>query len=76
MADDTLTITGFEVVPVLVPLARESRGSHYRMPNRATVIVRAGSRSPFRWPNDRRDMRDVRYRGRRQPPALGRSNLD
>jgi len=40
MADDTLTITGFEVVPVLVTLVREFRGSHYRMTNRATVIVR------------------------------------
>jgi D-galactarolactone cycloisomerase len=40
MADDTLTITGFDVVPVLVPLAREFRGSHYRMTQRATVIVR------------------------------------
>src|SRR3954452_4368534 len=40
MANDTLTITGFDVVPILVPLAREFRGSHYRMTNRATVIVR------------------------------------
>jgi D-galactarolactone cycloisomerase len=34
-----LAIRGIEVIPVLAPLAREYRGSHYRMTNRATVLA-------------------------------------
>jgi L-alanine-DL-glutamate epimerase-like enolase superfamily enzyme len=40
----SLTITDIEVVPIVVPLAREYRGSHYRMTARATVIVRLRTR--------------------------------
>ncbi len=35
-----LVITGIETIPVLAPLAREFRGSFYRMTHRATLIVR------------------------------------
>lgn len=35
-----LTITRLETIPVLAPLAREFRGSYYRMTHRATVILR------------------------------------
>jgi D-galactarolactone cycloisomerase len=35
-----LTIREIEVVPIVVPLGREYRGSYYRMTNRATVITR------------------------------------
>lgn len=35
-----LTIRDIEVIPLRAPLAREYRGSHYRMVNRATVITR------------------------------------
>jgi len=35
-----LTIRDIEVIPMRAPLAREYRGSHYRMVNRATVITR------------------------------------
>src|SRR5215469_9261563 len=37
---DRLTIEAIEVIPIVVPLAREYRGSYYRMSNRATVITR------------------------------------
>ncbi len=39
-ATDPLTLERIEVVPLVAPLAREFRGSHYRMTHRATVIVR------------------------------------
>lgn len=35
-----LTIRDVEVIPLRAPLAREYRGSHYRMTNRATVVTR------------------------------------
>lgn len=35
-----LTIRAIETMPVKVPLAREYRGSHYRMTHRATLITR------------------------------------
>ncbi len=35
-----LTIRDIEVIPLRAPLAREYRGSHYRMTNRATVVTR------------------------------------
>lgn len=35
-----LTITAIETIPVLAPLAREFRGSYYRMTHRATLITR------------------------------------
>ena len=35
-----LRITGIEIVPVRAPLAREFRGSYYRMTHRATLVVR------------------------------------
>ena len=35
-----LLITGIETIPVIAPLAREFRGSYYRMTHRATLIVR------------------------------------
>jgi L-alanine-DL-glutamate epimerase-like enolase superfamily enzyme len=38
--DSSLTIAGIEVTPMVVPLAREYRGSYYRMRNRATVLTR------------------------------------
>lgn len=34
-----LTITAIETIPVIAPLAREFRGSFYRMTHRATLIV-------------------------------------
>src|SRR4051794_27667873 len=37
---DRLTIAAIETTPVVVPLAREYRGSYYRMRNRSTVITR------------------------------------
>lgn len=35
-----LRITRIETIPIVAPLAREFRGSHYHMTHRATVIVR------------------------------------
>lgn len=35
-----LIVERVEVIPLVAPLAREFRGSHYRMTHRATVIVR------------------------------------
>ncbi len=35
-----LTIRAIEIVPIRAPLAREFRGSYYRMTHRATLIVR------------------------------------
>src|SRR3954468_4852307 len=35
-----LTITAIDTIPVLAPLAREFRGSHYRMTHRATLVTR------------------------------------
>ena len=35
-----LTITAIETVPVLAPLARTFRGSHYQMTHRATLVTR------------------------------------
>ena len=35
-----LTIREIELVPIVVPLAQEYRGSFYRMENRATIITR------------------------------------
>src|SRR5262249_49340670 len=35
-----LRISTIETIPIRVPLAREFRGSHYRMTHRATLIVR------------------------------------
>jgi L-alanine-DL-glutamate epimerase-like enolase superfamily enzyme len=37
---DRLTIRRLETIPVRAPLAREFRGSYYRMTHRATLIVR------------------------------------
>lgn len=37
---EPIVITRLEVVPIVIPLAREFRGSFYRMTHRATVIVR------------------------------------
>jgi L-alanine-DL-glutamate epimerase-like enolase superfamily enzyme len=34
-----MKISGIETVPVIAPLAREYRGSHYRMTQRATLVV-------------------------------------
>ncbi len=39
-----LTIESIDVIPIVVPLDREYRGSHYRMHNRATVIVRVATK--------------------------------
>lgn len=39
-----LTIESIEIIPMLAPLAREYRGSHYRMTHRATVITRITTR--------------------------------
>lgn len=39
-----LEIQDIEVVPMLAPLAREYRGSHYRMTHRATVVTRVRTR--------------------------------
>jgi L-alanine-DL-glutamate epimerase-like enolase superfamily enzyme len=36
----TLEIGAIEVVPIVVPLEREYRGSYYRMNNRATIVTR------------------------------------
>ena len=38
--DEPIIIERLEVVPIVVPLAHEFRGSYYRMTHRATVIVR------------------------------------
>ena len=35
-----LTIAAIETIPIIAPLAREFRGSYYRMTHRATLIVR------------------------------------
>lgn len=37
---DRLTIRRLETIPVRAPLAREFRGSYYRMTHRATLILR------------------------------------
>ena len=37
---ERLIIRGFETVPIRAPLAREFRGSYYRMTHRATLVVR------------------------------------
>jgi len=37
---DQLTIRRIELIPIVVPLAREYRGSYYRMTQRATIITR------------------------------------
>lgn len=39
-AAERLTIKQIELIPILVPLDREYRGSYYRMSNRATIITR------------------------------------
>jgi D-galactarolactone cycloisomerase len=39
-APDRLTIEAIELIPLIVPLGREYRGSHYRMTNRASVVTR------------------------------------
>src|SRR5579862_2975361 len=39
-----LTIETIEVTPIVVPLAREYRGSYYRMNNRATILTRVVTR--------------------------------
>lgn len=39
-ATERLTIKQIELIPVLVPLSREYRGSYYGMTNRATIITR------------------------------------
>jgi D-galactarolactone cycloisomerase len=39
-----LTIERIETVPIVAPLAREFRGSHYRMTHRATVVTRLYTR--------------------------------
>lgn len=36
----TLTITRVETIPIVAPLARDFRGSHYHMTHRATLITR------------------------------------
>ena len=38
--DEPILIERLDVVPIVVPLPREFRGSYYRMTHRATVIVR------------------------------------
>jgi L-alanine-DL-glutamate epimerase-like enolase superfamily enzyme len=40
----SLTIETVEVIPVIIPLAQEYRGSYYRMRNRATVVTRVTTR--------------------------------
>ncbi len=42
--DVDLTIEDIEVIPVIAPLAREYRGSHYRMSQRATLVTRVITR--------------------------------
>jgi D-galactarolactone cycloisomerase len=37
---DRLTISGFETVPIRVPLARTFSGSYYRMTHRSTIVTR------------------------------------
>jgi len=37
---DRLTIESIELIPLIVPLDREYRGSYYRMTNRASIITR------------------------------------
>ena len=39
-ASDRLTIEAIELIPLIVPLNREYRGSHYRMNNRASIVTR------------------------------------
>lgn len=39
-AGNTLTIRRIELIPMVVPLQREYRGSYYRMENRSTMITR------------------------------------
>jgi len=36
----SLRITHIETIPIRVPLAREYRGSHYRMTHRSTIVTR------------------------------------
>uniref|UniRef100_UPI0001DB0460 Mandelate racemase/muconate lactonizing enzyme n=1 Tax=marine actinobacterium PHSC20C1 TaxID=312284 RepID=UPI0001DB0460 len=36
----SLTITRIETIPMVAPLAREFRGSHYHMTHRATIVTR------------------------------------
>ncbi|HJQ82758.1 MAG TPA: mandelate racemase/muconate lactonizing enzyme family protein, partial [Candidatus Binatia bacterium] len=43
-AGGALTIESIDVVPVVVPLDQEYRGSYYRMSNRSTVITRVTTR--------------------------------
>lgn len=40
MSTRQLTVERLEIIPVIAPLAREFRGSYYRMHSRATVVVR------------------------------------
>jgi D-galactarolactone cycloisomerase len=39
-ASGRLTIESIELIPLVVPLEREYRGSHYRMNNRASIVTR------------------------------------
>ncbi|MET0818152.1 MAG: mandelate racemase/muconate lactonizing enzyme family protein [Solirubrobacteraceae bacterium] len=39
-----LTIERIETIPIRVPLAREYRGSHYRMTHRSTIVTRVHTR--------------------------------
>src|SRR5215210_2516000 len=39
-ASGRLTIRSIELIPLIVPLHREYRGSHYRMNNRASIVTR------------------------------------
>src|SRR6202142_1065038 len=43
-AGSGLQIEAIEVVPIVVPLAQEYRGSYYGMRNRATVLTRVVTR--------------------------------
>lgn len=43
--DVDLTIERIETIPLVAPLAREFRGSHYRMDSRATVVTRVYTRN-------------------------------
>lgn len=40
-----LRITAIRTIPIIAPLAREFRGSHYRMTHRATIIVQVETES-------------------------------
>jgi D-galactarolactone cycloisomerase len=40
-----LTIERIETIPIRVPLAREYRGSHYRMTHRSTIVTRVHTRA-------------------------------